>query len=157
MMSVYRCPVKPSWLDLNGHMNVVPYFEVFCDAYTLACRDLGLGPEYMETGQSLFAGDFHITYVREVLAGSTLTVNTRIIDVDPKRFLFHQEMIDDRHGALAATAEHVQLNVGFQSRKVEPFRPNVLEKLREAQRGVDQHRLRNVGRVAALKSGAPAR
>ncbi|MGY3372048.1 acyl-CoA thioester hydrolase [Bradyrhizobium sp. GM2.4] len=122
MTFIYRCPVPSSWLDINGHMNVVAYFEVFFDAYTLACRDPGLGPAYLAQGQSLFASDLHITYVREIRAGATLTVKTRIVDCDAKRFVRHQEMVDDRDGALAATAEHVQLNVGVASRKVEPFR-----------------------------------
>lgn len=138
-------------------MNVVAYFEVFFDAYTLACRDLGLGPAYLEQGQSLFAADLHMTYVREVRAGGTLTIKTRIIDFDAKRFVLHQEMIDDRDGALAATAEQVQLNVGVASRRVEPFRAEVLEMLRKARRDQGESAPRNVGRAATLKAGAPAR
>lgn len=157
MTFIYRCPVQASWIDFNGHMNVVPYFEVFCEASSLACRDLGLGQTYIAQGQSLFTGDFHITYVREVREGSTLTVKTRIIDLDAKRFVIHQEMIDDRDGVLAATAEHVQLNVSLASRKVEPFRAEVLETLRKARRDQGEDALRNVGRAASLKAGAPAR
>ncbi|WP_128948255.1 acyl-CoA thioesterase [Bradyrhizobium nanningense] len=157
MTFIYRCPVRASWLDINGHMNVVPYFEVFFEACTLACRDLGLGLTYFEQGQSLFAGDLHITYVREVRAGSTLTVKTRIIDFDAKRFVLHQEMIDDRDGALAATAEHIQLNVGVGSRKVEPFRAEIFEALRKARRDHGESVPRNVGRAATLNAGAPER
>ncbi len=138
-------------------MNVIPYFEVFCSASNLAGRDLGLGLSYLDEGYSIFSGDIHITYVREVRAGATLTVRTRILDIDIKRFVFHQEMIDDRDGALAATAEHLQLNVGVASRKVEPFRADVLERLRKAQREQGGSVPRNVGRAATLTSGAPAR
>ncbi|MGY3078169.1 acyl-CoA thioester hydrolase [Bradyrhizobium sp. LM6.10] len=157
MTFIYRCPVRTSWLDINGHMNVLPYCQVFFDAYTLACRDLGLGPTYLEQGHSLFAGDFHITYVREVRAGATLTVNTRIIDLDAKRFVFHQEMIEDHDGELAATAEHVQLNVGVASRKVEPFRADVVERLQKARQAQGESAARNVGRRSSLNAGAPAR
>ncbi|MDH2348667.1 thioesterase family protein [Bradyrhizobium sp. SSUT77] len=157
MTFIYRCPVRASWVDINGHMNVDPYFEVFFDAYILACRDLGLGQTYFEQGQFLFASDLHITYVREVRAGATLTVKTRVIDFDAKRFVLHQEMIDDRDGALAATAEHVQLNVGVTSHKVEPFRTEVLGRLRKAQQDEVESAPRNVGRAAILNAGAPAR
>lgn len=156
-MFIYRCPVQSSWLDFNGHMNVARYFEVFCAASSLAERDLGLGLFYLDEGHSLFSGDVHITYVREVRAGGTLTVRTRILDIDSKRFIFHQEMIDDRDGTLAATAEHLQLNVGVASRKVEPFHADVLERLRIVQREQNGSVPRNIGRAATLTAGSPAR
>ncbi|SFQ25120.1 acyl-CoA thioester hydrolase/carnitine 3-dehydrogenase [Bradyrhizobium sp. Ghvi] len=142
---------------MNGHMNARPYFDVFYEAGDLACRDLGLGMSYLEEGHSVFTGDFHITYVREVRAGGSLTVATRVLDLDARRFVFHQEMIDDRDGALAATAEQLQLNVGVASRKVEPFRPEVFERLQKVQRSPDAGPPRNVGRAASLMVRAPAR
>lgn len=156
-MFMYRCHVRTSWLDVNGHMNARRYFEVFSDAGDLALRDLGFDISYLTGGHSIFTGDFHITYVREIHAGGSLTVATRILDLDAKRFVLHQEMTEDRSGGLAATAEQLQLNVGVASRKVEPFRPEVFERLGEAQRDQDKSPLRNVGRVASLIAGAPAR
>ncbi|APG14943.1 hypothetical protein BKD09_42145 [Bradyrhizobium japonicum] len=156
-MLIYRCHVQSSWLDLNGHMSARSYLDAFSDAGVLALRDLGFGPSYLEAGHSIFTGDFHITYVREIHAGGTLTVATRILDLDTKRFVFHQEMIDDSNGALAATAEHLQLNVGAASRKVEPFPAEIVERLREVQRGQCASPPRNVGRAASLIAGAPAR
>ncbi|MGR4932698.1 thioesterase family protein [Bradyrhizobium sp. CAR08] len=157
MAFIYRCPVRSSWLDYNGHMNVVPYFEVFCTATSLVERDLGLAASYLDEGYTLFSGDVHITYVREIRGGATITVGTRILDVDAKRFVIHHEMIDDGDGALAATAEVVELNVGVKSRKVEPFRPDILERLRRAQRKSVGDAPRNVGRAATLKAVAPVR
>lgn len=156
-MFIYRCPVRSSWLDFNGHMNVIPYFEMFCAASNLVERDLGLGLSYLDEGYSLFSGDIHITYVREVRAGGTLTIKTRILDIDAKRLVFHQEMIDDRDNALAATAEHLQLNIGVASRKVEPFSAGVLERLHKAQRDQGGNLPRNVGRAATITARAPAR
>ncbi|MGY4627092.1 thioesterase family protein [Bradyrhizobium sp. USDA 4486] len=156
-MFIYRCHVQASWLDLNGHMSARSYLDVFSDAGALALRDLGLGPSYLEGSHTVFTGDFHITYVREIHAGGTLTVATRILDLDTKRFVFHQEMTDDSDGALAATAEHLQLNVGLVSRKVEPFRSEIFDRLRKAQHGQGEAPPRNVGRAASLTAGAPAR
>lgn len=156
-MFIYRCQVRSSWLDPNGHVNARRHFEVFSDASDLACHDLGMGVPYIQEGHSVFTGDFHITYVREIPAGTSLTIATRIVDLDAKRFVLHQEMTDDRDGALAATAEQLQLNVGMTSRKVEPFRPEILNRLRDAQRDQGTTSPRNVGRVASLTAGAPAR
>jgi len=156
-MFIYRCQVRSSWLDANGHMNARRHFEVFSDASDLACHDLGLGVSYIQEGHSVFTGDFHITYVREIPAGTSLTIATRIVDLDAKRFVLHQEMIDDRNQMLAATAEQLQLNVGTARRKVEPFRTEVFTRLREAQRNQDSGLPRNVGRAASLAAGAPAR
>lgn len=156
-MFIYRCQVRSSWLDVNGHMNARRHFEVFSDASDLACHDLGLGVSYIQGGQSIFTGDFHITYVREIPAGTSLTITTGIVDLDPKRLVLHQEMIDDCNQMLAATAEQLQLNVGTASRKVEPFRPEIFMRLQNAQRNQGSSPSRNVGRAAVLTAGAPAR
>ncbi|WP_082905381.1 thioesterase family protein [Bradyrhizobium centrolobii] len=156
-MFIYRCQVRSSWLDANRHMNARRHFEVFSDASDLACHDLGLGLSYIQEGHSVFTGDFHITYVREIPAGTSLTIATRIVDLDAKRFVLHQEMVDDRNQMLAATAEQLQLNVGTASRKVEPFRTEVFTRLRDAQHNQDSRPPRNVGRAASLAAGAPAR
>ncbi|MDE5446773.1 hypothetical protein GWG65_36575 [Bradyrhizobium sp. CSA207] len=156
-MFIYRCHVRTPWLDMNGHMNARTYFEVFSDAGDLALRDLGFDLSYLAGGHSVFTGDVHITYGREILAGGSLTVATRILDLDVRRFVLHQEMTDDRNGALAATAEQLQLNVGVVSRKVEPFCPEIFERLRQARGGQGASPPRNVGRVASLIAGAPAR
>lgn len=155
-MFTYRCHVRTSWLDYNGHMNVRPYIETFFDAADLAVRDLDLGASYSAGGHTLFTGDFHITYVAEVLAGGTLTIVTRVLDVDSKRFLLHQEMINDRSGGLAATAEHLQLNVGVESRRVEHFSEKTLRLLRDAQQ-CGEGSPRNIGRAAILAAGPPSR
>ncbi|ANW03030.1 hypothetical protein LMTR13_25630 [Bradyrhizobium icense] len=138
-------------------MSARSYLDVFSDAGVLALRELGFGPPYLKGGHSIFTGDFHITYVREIRAGGSLTVATRILDLDSKRFVFHQEMTGDSNGALAATAEHLQLNVGVASRKVEPFLPEIFERLRGARHGQGASPPRNVGRAASLMAGAPTR
>lgn len=66
-------------------------------------------------------------------------------------------MVDDSMGMLPATAEHLQLNFGVASRKVELFRPELFERLQRAQRCQNERPLRNVGRVTSLVSDAPAR
>lgn len=57
---------------------------------------------------------------------------------------------------MSTTAEHVQLNVGVVSPKVEPLRPEVLEKLRMARQSECESPARNVGRTANLHARAPA-
>src|SRR5947209_5359547 len=145
-MFTYRCIVRPSWFDMNGHMNNRIYFHVFSEAGDLAFRDLGLGDSYIEQGHTVFTGDFHITYVNEIRAGGTLSVLTRILELGDKGLTLHQEMIDDEARGLAATAEQLLLNVGVASRRVTAFRPEVLERLRRVRDDQGGDPPRNVGR-----------
>ncbi|WP_442869138.1 thioesterase family protein [Bradyrhizobium sp. CCBAU 45384] len=87
---------------------------------------------------------FRRRFLCEVRAGSTHAVKTRTIDFDAKRFVLYQEIIDDRDGTLAATAEHMQLDVRLASR---PLVPKVLETLRKARRYQGESILRNVSRA----------
>lgn len=153
---VYRCVVRPDWLDANGHMTARRFLDVFIDAGDLWLRDQGLGPTYAKGGHAVFTGDLHVTFVREVPAHATLTIDSRLTDADARRLVLHQELFVGPDGALAATAEQLFVHVNTSSRRVAPFPP---ERQAAIERLLDRNikARRNVGRRVGLASGAPQR
>lgn len=149
--------VQTNWLDANGHMNAKPYFLVLADALDIACDALGFGAPHRAAGFGLFLGDVHITYVREVGDGDRLRVISCLAEFDSRRFIIHQQMLTLRQEALAATAEHVQLNVDLATRRVAPFAGRALQRLEAARVASGASQLPNRGRSVSLRAGSPQR
>lgn len=120
--------VEPQWIDYNGHLNVA-YYQVFFDraideVFTL----LGLGPRYLaETGNSMFALEAHISYLREIKAGEQVYVLSQILDHDRKRIHLFQTLVHAEAGFVSATGEIMQLHVSMASRRSAPFPPDRME------------------------------
>jgi acyl-CoA thioester hydrolase len=114
--------VEPQWIDYNGHMNVA-YYQVFFDRaidglFTL----LGLGPKYLiETNNSMFALEAHISYLREIKAGDRVFVDSQILDHDRKRIHLFQTLVHADDGFVSATGEIMQLHVSMATRRSAPF------------------------------------
>jgi acyl-CoA thioester hydrolase len=108
--TAYREPVRPEWLDYNGHLNDASYAIVLTTAHELLLEHLGLSADYRETHQaSMFTVEMHLRYLAEVSGGQTLTASTVVTEADHKRLRLHSELYAD--GALAATGESLYLHV----------------------------------------------
>jgi len=116
-----RIDVAPEWTDANGHMNVAYYVLAFDRATDAFYDRLGLGWSSLEHGRSLFTLAMNVDYLKEVFAGETVRIMSRLLDCDAKRLHYLHEMTRAGDGALAATNEIVALNVGMAARKSEPF------------------------------------
>ena len=89
----HHATVEPVWIDYNGHLNVAYYILLFDRALDDALEQLGLGPDYRQAqGCSVFVGEHHVIYDREVLAGSSVAIGSRILTVDERRLVVFQEM-----------------------------------------------------------------
>ncbi|WIX99727.1 thioesterase family protein [Amycolatopsis mongoliensis] len=122
----YRDRVRPEWIDYNGHLSEPYYVLVFGDATTFLMDTVGLGPEYRETGSSLYTVEAHIRYLREVGPDAELDVTTRVLDVGGKKVrLCHELRVA---GALAATEEILAVHVT--GSRASPLPADVAERLR---------------------------
>ena len=66
-LDLHREPVRPEWIDYNGHMNVAYYLLAFdhaCDAFLdyMGMDDASRA----RTGGTTFTVEAHVTYQREV-------------------------------------------------------------------------------------------
>ena len=117
--------VKSEWIDFNGHMNVAYYLLAMDEASETLDELLQLSYEYRETtSNGTFAGDIHISYLREVKEGDPLRMTGRVIECDTKRVHCWIEMYHATSGFLAATMEKMVLHVDMSERRVAPMAPD---------------------------------
>jgi acyl-CoA thioester hydrolase len=122
--------VEPQWIDYNGHLNVTWYQLFFSraieDVYTL----LGIGEDYYaRTDFSMFALEFHISYLREIKEGDRVIVDSRILDHDAKRVHFFQTLIHADDGYVSATNESMQMHIDMAERRAAPFPAELMAKI----------------------------
>lgn len=78
--------VEEGWTDYNGHLNMAWYHVLFDRALDGVLDPLGLGPQVAAAdGVSVFTAQAQVHYLRELNAGDSVTVETRLIAHDAKR------------------------------------------------------------------------
>lgn len=122
----YRTEVIHDWIDVNNHMNVRRYAEVFDDAMTMFTRTLGFNRDYIQhSGFTTFTAEDHLCYIAEARLGETLRITTRLLDADKKRLHLYQEMhVEGAKERLAATCEQMQLSILLSGPKVIEMEPD---------------------------------
>ncbi|MEM7798238.1 MAG: thioesterase family protein [Chloroflexota bacterium] len=125
----FETVVKPEWIDYNGHMNVAYYVLAFDLATDELYEALGIGLEYKNGGQTLFTLGMNVDYLRELMEGDPIRIETQLIDMDHKRIHYFHQMVHAREGYLAATNECLCMNVDLESRKSAPFPTAIMQTL----------------------------
>ncbi len=121
-LRLYHARVAPEWLDANGHLNDGFYAVAFSYATWEVQDHLGMDPEYRErTGCTLYTAESHLVYLRELLEGQPIRVESLILGSDAKRLhLFHRMYAGDP-GHPAATNELMLLHYDQRAGRVAPF------------------------------------
>jgi acyl-CoA thioester hydrolase len=147
--------IEPGWIDLNGHMNLAYYQVLFDRNFDDVLAFAGFGPDYLAATQhSIFAGEVHICYRREVRLEDPVLVSWRLLGLDAKRLHFCSEMHHATEGWLAATSENLSLHVDMAARRVAPFLPGSAATL---QRIAAAHAALPVPEFAGRRIAMPAR
>jgi acyl-CoA thioester hydrolase len=101
----YQGVVYPWHCDHMGHMNVMWYVGKFDEATWRFFAYLGLSRTALAAAQrGMAAVEQHITYLRELHAGDTVTVSSAVVNVTAKALQFRHEMRNDETGVLAAVS-----------------------------------------------------
>ena len=145
--------VEQEWTDYNGHLNMAYYHLLFDRAIDAALVPLGLGPEVAaKTGVSVFTAQAQVHYLRELHAGDSVVVETRLIEHDSKRLHYVQTMRRIGKDETAAISENLVLHVDLTTRRVAPFAPEVLARIAAAVAAhADLPLPRQVGRRVGLR------
>ena len=81
-------PVRPEWADYNGHLNDACYLVIFSQATDALLDVIGMDDAFRRREQvSIFTLETHLCYLREVLGGTTVEVESRILDLDATSML----------------------------------------------------------------------
>lgn len=127
----YRGAVYPWHCDHIGHMNVMWYVGKFDEATWNFVAMTGFGATRMRAEEKGWAAvQQNISYKRELLAGDTVIVRTRLLEVREKVIRFVHEMIHDESGEVAAVCELTAVHVDRRQRKATPLPPDVLARAR---------------------------
>jgi acyl-CoA thioester hydrolase len=127
----YRGAVYPWHCDHIGHMNVMWYVGKFDEATWNFVAMLGFGATRMRAEEKGWAAvQQNITYKRELLAGDTVIVRTRLLEVRDKAIRFVHEMVHDESGEVAAVCELTGVHVDRRLRKSAPLPPDVVARAR---------------------------
>ena len=129
---VRRSAVLPEWIDYNGHMNVAYYLLAFDEALDVLFDRIGLTQPYRRRyGVSTFALEVHLCYLREVNLEDPLRFEVQMLDLDEKRFHLLILMFDDGADELCATAEWISAHMDMTTRRMAPFRADIMAPLEE--------------------------
>lgn len=118
-------PVRPEWIDYNGHLNVAFYVLAFDNATDTLFEAIDFGAAWRKrTHRSFFAVEGHVRYLAELTLGDDMAVATQILKVDAKRFHYFHTLRNRASGALCATMEMLSLHVDLGSRRAVAFAPD---------------------------------
>lgn len=152
-LELLREPVRPEWIDYNGHMNVAYYVLVFDHATDGLFALLDIGADYVRrTGMSAFVLETHVRYLQEVVEGAPLRVTGQLLDADDKRLHLWSEMFHVDDGYVAATSELLLIHVDLGTRRSAAFPPVVRERIAAVQAAhADLARPDAAGRVIGIR------
>jgi acyl-CoA thioesterase FadM len=144
-LDLYRTPVKPEWIDYNGHMNEAYYVLVFGFTTDAFLDRIGMDSAYRDrTHTSLYTIEGHIAYLQQVPLGTNLAVATTLVAADAKRVHLFHEMRREADGARLATYELVALHVDQTGPRVTAMPAAILDRVTEL-----------AGRHASLSASLP--
>jgi acyl-CoA thioester hydrolase len=130
-LRLHRARVLPEWIDYNGHMNEAYHVLIYSHATDVLFDIIGLDAQTRErTQRSIFTAEAHIAYLSEVRVGEEIEVLCHFLDHDDKRLHFFNRLRRASDGVEVALAELLMLHIDTASRRVVPFAPEVMERLR---------------------------
>jgi acyl-CoA thioesterase FadM len=134
---LYTTPVRPEWVDYNGHMSEAFYVLVFGYTTDALLDRIGLDEAGRQRQQaSIFTVEAHVCYLQEAAEGETLLCGTRILDMDSKRVHAFHGMWHADTGQLLATEELMLLHVcTHPETKTAPMSEDVYKALAEMHQG----------------------
>ncbi len=113
-------PVQPEWIDYNEHLTEYCYLKLFGDATDVVLAQIGAGMDYVAAGHSWYTVETHIRHLGQARLGEPVEVRTRVLAADAKRLQLFHEMVNLRHDAVIATAEHMLVHVDAKAEKSAP-------------------------------------
>jgi acyl-CoA thioester hydrolase len=126
-------PVRPEWIDHNGHLNLAYYIVLFDEATDALWQAIGVGEAYRaRSGCATFAAESHTLYMAELLLGDETTAHSLVLDVDAKRLHVAHELRRNHDDVVAARQELMFLNVDLATRRSAPWPAATLASLRDA-------------------------
>lgn len=128
-IETYRGTVYPWQCDHMGHMNVMWYTGKFDEATWQILAHIGLTLNYMKTQNKLAAAvRQEIDYKREVMAGSVIKIQTRILEMRGKVIKYCHEMINLENDEVVAISIITGVHMDGATHKACPVPDDILKR-----------------------------
>ncbi len=117
-LETYRGKVDPSEIDHMGHMNIKYYAEKFDQATWKILMAVGVTPRYVqETGKGFAVLESLTKYLHELLAGTSVLIETVLLEVTTKKVRILHRMKKKETGEIVATNELLGIHFDLKLRK----------------------------------------
>lgn len=124
--------IPPAWQDLNGHVNVRHYLELYDAASWPKLAEFGLDASvFLERRQGVFDLEHHLWYLDELHVGDTVTVHWRFLARTEKRFHGVMFVVNRTRGRLSSVFEYVSTGADLDARRTAALPPELATRLDE--------------------------
>jgi acyl-CoA thioester hydrolase len=121
-MLTYRGTVYTWHCDHFGHMNNMWYAGKFDEASWNLLIQIGLTPSYLrESNHGMATVEQVTTFKHELLAGDSVEVHTRLLEVRDRVIRFVHAMHNVETGQVCATCAITAVHIDLVARKAAPF------------------------------------
>jgi carnitine 3-dehydrogenase len=144
--------VPAEWVDYNGHVHESRYLQLFADATDALLGAVGVDAGYLADGGSYFTVETHLSHLRQLEAGDTVSVATQVLASDEKRLHVFHVLLRDGEADPVATAEQMLLHVDTESGRAAASREPVCGRVAElARRHASLPRPERAGRAVGSR------
>ena len=124
--------VPPSFIDVNGHMNVRHYLDYGATGADVICRRVGIDDDYRaHRRMGVFTAEHHIRYFAEMHEGTAFSVHARFLERSGRAGHLLSFIVDRDRDVLSCTVEIVLVHVGMDTRRPVEFPADVAAGLDE--------------------------
>ena len=124
--------VAQSECDHLGHMNVQFYVAKVSDAAWHVMASIGITPAFIrERRQAPAAVRQEIAYLKELLAGDLLRMESGVLEASERKLTFFHRLVKVETGQVAMTSKVYTVNMDLDARRSAPLDPAVLARALE--------------------------
>lgn len=122
--------IPPEWQDLNGHVNVRHYLDIYDQSGWPLMAWLGIDESRFKVDRTgFFDLEHHIWYLAEMHVGDVVTAHTRFVGVSAKRFHGVMFVVNRTRGSLASALEFVTTGADLETRRSARLPDDVAERV----------------------------
>ncbi len=128
----YRGQVLARECDLLGHMNIQFYISRMSHSIWNMCYFIGITPEEIKDGKRALATvQQDSKYLKELLAGDIIHMETGILATSSKTITFSQKLINSATGEIALTNVSTVVYMDLTMRRATPLTETMIEKIKD--------------------------
>lgn len=126
----YRGVVTQWHCDHVGHLNIAHYVSRFDEAHWAFFADLGLTASWLrDNRRGMAAVEENLRYLREVRAGDTVTIVSRLVQIKAKVIVSDHSMTNDATSEVCATERIACALVDLDARKATAFPDSIRSRM----------------------------